>query len=360
MFDKSKIETALFGEVGFRQPYNPDYAILEPDLLTSRSGKYVTDNPYAKIEFYKDSQDYKDISDSDFNEQLRDVVRSAISDTCNAVFDSPSYIDRNLFYRYAFNPSDGVDTIPDGFIGYRIQVADKKNIAFEIKRVFLNFSPVGEDITILLFNSSINSPIESQVVTLTSEHQEVELNWVVNNSDGYYKGEFYLGYIYNSGSVSYQPIKREYNCANVLSVFTYLGIEEVKVPGHLTATLFNLEDYEGLSESTGLNFDVTVYEDFTDLIIQNSRLFADAIYYNVAISMINVYRASLRSNRNQRKSEEHIIRVIQEIEGQNEVGSVKIVGLSWKLKTELSSLKKSIEKLKKGYTGGMIKVVTMS
>ena len=361
MFNKEKIETALFGLVGFRQPYDPDYAILEPDLLTSRSGYYVTDNPYAKIEFFKDTIDYKDISDSDFNELLRDYERSAIADVCLQVFDKPSYIDRNLFYRFASNIGDGMDDIVDGFIGYRIQVADKKNIAFDIKRVFLEFDlngGSGESIDIMLFNSALNTPIYTESVVVTGDNQEVELDWTIDNTDGYYKGEFYLGYVYDSGSVSYKPIKRDYNCANVLSVFTYLNIEEVKVPGHSTATLFNLEDYEGLSESTGLNFDVTVYDDYTDLIIQNERLFANAVKMQTTINMISSYVASLRSNRNQRKSEEHIIRVIQEIEGQNEVGTVKIVGLRQQLNAQLHSIKKEIHKLQKGYFGGLIQVDT--
>lgn len=360
-FDKSKIETALFGLVGFRQPANPDYAILEPDLLTSRSGKYVNDNPYAKIEYFKDSQDYKDISDADFNELLRQKVYSGISNIANSVFDKPDYIDRQLFYRYALNKGDGTDDNPLGFIGYRIQVSNRKDLAFEIKRVLLNFDlggGSGETIDIVLYNSAIDTPIFSETVTITDTNQEVELNWVVNNTDAYYKGEFYLGYNYDPGAVSYKPYKRDYNAANVLSNISEIYIEEVKVVGHNTNTLFNLEDYDGLSESTGLNFDVLVFDDFTDLIIQNERLFSEAIEMSIAIDMINVYRATLRSNRNQRKSEEHIIRVIQEIEGQDEVGSVKIVGLRQRLSGKLTKIKKEIDKLRKGYFGGMLMVNT--
>ena len=112
--------------------------------------------------------------------------------------------------------------------------------------------------------------------------------------------------------------------------------------------------------STGLNFDMTVQDDYTDLIINNERLFADAIEMSRAIEIINTYRFSLRSNRNQRKSEEHLIRVIQEIEGQDEVGSVKIVGLRNRLSGKLTKLKKEIDKLRKGYFGGVIMVDTRS
>jgi hypothetical protein len=362
MFDKEKIQTALFGLVGFEQPYNPDYAILEPDLLVSRSGRYATENPYAKIEYFKDSQDYKDISDSEFNELLRRTVYKSISNICASVFDKPSYIDRNLFYRYALNKADGVDDIPEGFIGYEILPSNRKNLAFELKRVILNFDlggATGETIELMLFNSSIDTPIYSEVITLTDTNQEVELNWVVNNTSSMYKGEYYLGYNY-SNSVSYKPYKRDYNAANVLTCFKEIWMDEVKVVGHNTSTLFNLENTDGLSLSTGLNFDMTVYDDYTDLIINNERLFAEAIEMSIAIEMINTYRFSLRSNRNQRKSEEHLIRVIQEIEGQDEVGSVKIVGLRNRLSGKLTKLKKEIDKLRKGYFGGMIMVDTRS
>jgi len=229
-----------------------------------------------------------------------------------------------------------------------------------LKRVFLDFDlngGVGETIDLVLYNTALADPISTTTITITDPHQEVELNWVVNNSEGYYKGEFYLGYVYSSGTL-FKPYKRNYNASNVLSCYTHLYIEEIKVVNHTVNTLFNLDDVDGLSEATGLNFDLTVYSDYTDLIINNERLFGVAIYYQMAINILSEYTATLRSNRNQRKSEEDVVRIIQEIEGQDVEGSVKITGLRPQLFGQLHKIKKEVTKIKEGYFGKHFQVTT--
>ena len=74
MIQVSKIQNALLGIVGFNQPYNPSYAIVDADNLLSESGYFVTDNPYAKIEYIKDNQDFLKITDTDFNLLLIVVI----------------------------------------------------------------------------------------------------------------------------------------------------------------------------------------------------------------------------------------------------------------------------------------------
>ena len=66
MFSVTKM-AGLYGAVGVRQPFNAAYAIIDAANQVSRSGLFVTDNPICKVEFLKDSQDYNDITDADFN-----------------------------------------------------------------------------------------------------------------------------------------------------------------------------------------------------------------------------------------------------------------------------------------------------
>jgi len=42
MINITKIQTALSGLVGFKQPYNPDYAIVDSTNQASSSGYYIT------------------------------------------------------------------------------------------------------------------------------------------------------------------------------------------------------------------------------------------------------------------------------------------------------------------------------
>ena len=93
-----------------------------------------------------------------------------------------------------------------------------------------------------------------------------------------------------------------------------MGVEDYIFEGHTTDTLPNLDDEDSIDEATGLNPDFTVYEDFTDLITQNERLFARAINLDLQIKCMEMYLASLRSNLNERESKKQVQLLIAQID----------------------------------------------
>ncbi len=357
MVNIEKIQFSLLGLVGFKQPYNPDYAILDVNNQISESGYFVTDNPFAKIEFLKDTQDYIDISDSDFNNSLRDIKKTAISNVVNQVFNEYDFIDRSLMYKNASNKIN-LETLPIGFVGYKIEVSRLKNIAFKISRVLLDFSGTG-DITLLMWNTAKKEPIFSKTINISSDHQQEELNWVLDNSNDSYKGDYYIGYI-NDGLLTVTPFKREYNNANLMTNPTYLYLESVKVVDHLNNTLFNLDYVDGLSEDSGLNFDLSVYEDFTDFVINSKMMFARAVQLSSIINCIQLYMSSLRSSRNEKHASEIYQKVMIELEGTDNESAIKVKGLKKQLLSEITSIKSEIEKMQKGFKKqGCIMVSTL-
>jgi hypothetical protein len=347
MVNIEKIQFSLLGLVGFKQPYNPDYAILDVNNQISESGYFITDNSFAKIEFIKDTQDYIDISDNDFNNSLRDIKKTAISNVVNQVFNQYDFIDRSLMFKNASNKIN-TENLPLGFVGYKIQVSSLKNIAFKISRVLLDFSGTG-DVELIMWNTAKKEPIFSKVLTITSDHQQEELNWVLDNSNDSYKGDYYIGYI-NDGSLTVTPFKREYNNANVMTTPTYLSLESVKVVNHSGTTLFNLDNVDGLSEDSGLNFDFSVYEDFTDFVINNKMLFARAVQMSAVINCIQLYISSLRSSRNEKQASEIYQKIMIELEGTDNESAIKVIGLKKQLLSEITSIKSEIEKMRKGFT----------
>ncbi len=357
MFNVSKIN-GLYGVVGLRQPSNPTYAILDSDNTTSRSGYYASDNPFVKIEFLKSNTDYKDISDADFNTYLKGLQEESIVNVCGMVFNESDFIDRQVLYP---NTQNNVNTenLTGGLITHRIQVSPDKNIAFEISRVLLLFEGSG-DINLMLFNTSSPNPIFSKVITInTSSHEEV-LDWRVDNSGGTYKGEYYFGYRSNyNGIGTLKPYKRDYENSNIESCVSHLNIDKFQFVGHSSDILPDLTIKVAMSQSTGLNPDITVYEDYTDLIVQNEMLFAKAINLEFQINCLSQYLASLRSNNEQKTSERIMLRVIQEIEGQDRDGLVKITGLRPQLLRSIVSISKEIDRLRRGYFGGRIKRATL-
>lgn len=359
MFNVPKIQDKLYGVVGWRQPLNPDFDIVDAANLISRSGYFINDNPYAKIQYLHGTQDYAGISDIDFNTKLAEIQKSAISEVCNLVFNKTDYIDRQILFANANNKVT-TDTLPSGLVCYKIEIDRTKNVAFEIKRVFLDFEGAGQ-ITLMLFNSAEVNPIETMDIIITSKHQEVELNWIVDNSGSTYKGEYYLGYLTNDIDIgTLKPYKRDYNDSDIMSVITHLNITRISFPGVAVEELPDLEADDGLSENIGVNPDILIYEDYTDLIKQNETLFGRAVYLSTAIRCASIYLASNRSNMDARKAEQVVLRITKEIEGQNADGFVKITGLRPMLVSEINRIGKEIEKLNDGYFANEITMHTLT
>lgn len=344
MVNINKIQTSLLKIVGYQQPYNPKYAIVDIDNTTSESGYFITDNPYAKIEFVKDNQDYVGISNEQFNNLLENIKKSAISNVVNQVFSEYDFIDRNVLYKNSSNKIAS-ESLPNGFVGYEIEVSNAKNVAFKINRILLDFEGTG-DIELIAWNTSSKTPLYTKTVTINSDHEEVVLDWVFDNSDKTYKGEYYIGY--NTSGLTVTPYKRELNNGNIQSSYKYLEVEKVKVLNHNSTTLFNLQSIQGMSEDCGLNLDISLYDDYTDFILNNKMLFARAFQLQGTISCIQIYMASLRSNSNQSHANQVYEKIMIELEGTRADNVIYIKGIKNQLLSEIGSIRAEISKLKIG------------
>jgi hypothetical protein len=343
MIDVTTVISSLYKLVGLRQPFNPTYAILDTDNTTSTSGLYSSDNPYVKVEYIKESQDYIDISDVEFNQLIKQTQESAIISVCNDVFSDQDARQTDLLYSYAMNKVN-TTALESGWVGYKINVTNQKDVAFEIQKILLDFSGTG-DITIQLYNSNKQTPLFEQLVSITDTTQEIELNWIVNNSGDTYKGEYYLGYVVNA---LVEPFKRDYENSDIQNSFCDLIIDDVQFKGHTGSTIFDLTTDDGLSDYCGLNPSIVVYDDYTDTIIKNKRLFSRAIDLQYQIALMTMYQGSLRSNKDQRKSQDLFNAITVAIQGLNQDGSIKVKGALDKLNSEIVNIKREILKVQNG------------
>ena len=353
MIDVPKIQNKLYGLVGFRQPFNTDYAKIDSDNQVSRSGLFVTDNEFCKIEYIYDSQDYATISDANFNLYLKRKQKESIISVCNSVFDNAKFRERNLMFRNAQNKIN-TESISEGFVGYRVIPSCENNLGLLIKRVILSFQGT-DTITLYLYSSEQKEALFTKEIEITSDNQSVDLDWILDNTSNY-GGEYYLGYYNNNLDVL--PYKRDYKLSNVMTSFSDFEYYPINV-NHSGVDLFDLSIVENNSLSNGLNFDITTYDSFTDLILNNEQLFANAINLDLQISCLSTYIASLRSNSNERNADRITLRILTEIEGQNSEGSLKIVGLRTQLYRALNKIKKEIQSLQSGYFGDGIMTDTL-
>lgn len=357
MFNKTKAIAALTGLVGYDQPFNLDYDDVDDTNLGATSLRKVTDHQYCKIEYLLDCQDYKDITVAQFNTLLTRWINNSISNVLDGVFNfDPDFIDRQVLYQYA-NNKQTTDTLPAGFVGYRVRQSLEKNMAFEITRDILEFSGIGT-VNLLLFSSAKRAPIFNQSVAITSTLQEQVLNWKVDNTAEFYKGEYYYGYLTSGMSIA--PFKRDYQNSNVKSLLTFMSLENIQVPNVSTEILWDLENIDGADESWGLNPDISVYYDYTDSIIQNGRLFAKAIQLQSQIECLRVIDGSIRSNLNQRLGKEMLGKIMVEIEGAEFESGVKKIGIKQELLSEMNKIRKEMKRIKDGYFATGITVNTLT
>lgn len=342
MFDKTKATDSIFGLVGVQSSINPDYPTVDVDNSESRSGRNATDNPSFKIEYLFDNMDYPGATATDFNTWLTRFSKTAIGEVLDHVNDKSDFIDRQLLYQFANNKVN-TDSLPSGFVGYKISQSLDKCQAFEITRCILEFTGTG-DIELLLYNTAKSLPVKSKVVTISDTFQVEQLNWRVDNSDDYFKGDYYFGYQTNGLTVL--PYKRDYDKANVKSIVSGLCFDNISASySPIANELFDLNSIDGVSECWGLNPDVTVFDDYTDMFIQNEMLFAKAIELQMVINAIKTYISSMSSNANERFSVEQMNILTAQLEGIEG----RIDGYKPQLIREVSQLKKEIMKIKNGY-----------
>jgi hypothetical protein len=330
MYNRNLID-ARTGLVGFENSANPAYAMVNTTNQTSRSSRYFTDNPYCKIEYILDCMDYKDASGTQINTNLTKIQRVAFMNVCDELFNNEDYLERDLMYPYEQNKIN-LETLPAGFVGWRI--FKKAGIAFQINRIFCEFSNEGI-FTLYLFSSNQPTALESQEITVsTIGFQDVSLTgWIVDNTVNY-DGHYFLGYIKND----LIPYKRDYCNSDLKAYFKHLAFERIYVPGHSSDTLFNQDDIDGLSENPGINPDISVYRDYTDLIIRNENLFATAVQLAGQIEILRLIISSGRSNPTERITKQVVDKLLFELEGNPEL---KIYGLKNKYNQEIKKLKNS-------------------
>jgi len=357
MIDVSAINNGVMGLVGIRQPYDPDYAIFDANNLQSDSGLFVDDVAFVKGEFFIDVVAPFKTDDLQKNELFSRMMGTAATSVVSKVFNDVDFIDRQVFYSKANNLTKLQDDLKHGFLGYKIQVGEKKNIAFKINRLFLELEGSG-NLEIMLFNTNNQNAIETKTVPIVTSQKsyEIELNWTCNNT-GFYKGEWYIGYNYD---VNIQPFDRDFENASYENNIIGLEYEKISVNGHINSYLFDLDSVDEVSESNGMNLDITVYEDFTNLVLTNKFMFARAIQLQFAALLFQEYISSTRSNSNERYASNHKATIMAALKGTRGDG-IKESGLENSLNTELATLKKEVLKLRNGHKRGkQITVRTLS
>lgn len=330
MFSIKKIQNSLLGLVGIRQPHNLEYAVFDSSNTLSESGLFLNDVGIFKPEFFIDNSDT--LIPIELNSELENIKKASAVNICTKVFGQKQPIDFQQFFTNSTKKINA-KTLNSGLYGYLLTPLKKQNTALKINSVALEFDGLGE-LTINLIHADSNQILETKIINIASKYQVEDLNWYLD-SEIHYKGDYILGYIYNS---DLKPFYRDNLCINNVQDVCTSSVFELNRTDFTDIEVDNLTNN---SDYNGMNFSVSVYEDYTRFILQNKTLFAKALQIEIVCQIFNKVISSTRSNIKERYSKDLINLILIEIRGYESKKGLEAILLD-----EIAMLQQQIKELK--------------
>jgi hypothetical protein len=333
MFDSSQIKD--LGLVGWRASTVSGVPTLTaPNTDTSSGMVYQDFSSLVTVQNVWKVQEDAAISDANFNAFLTNLTNAAFVKVLNAVFQEQDYIENRVLFPYENTWTETIDN-DTSFVGFEINPANRRDLLIALNSVFTSFDSA-DTVKLLLFHSSKNAPIESKEISVAElTDTDTSLSWDLSNFT-YSGGKFYIGYL-RSGLTA-KAINREWNSANVQSCFNMFQIQPITVTGWDSETLFDVDDVDYESDTYGLNFDITSWKDYTNIILRNKNKFVNALGLQVAADVLDLILKSTSSNRIERELGSA---AFTELEGFINENLPRTVGISKKLINEIARIRKT-------------------
>ena len=335
MIKLSDIKTAMLGVNGWKQSLLSSAPVIDADNLATSSGAYYNSDfsSLITVDNIRSVYETPDLTDEQLNNLLTEIVQGSATKVLNAVFNEDDFIQNDILFPYE---NDFTKTITNdtSFVGYEIDISKTKNIVNIINRMTLTFNGV-DTVKMLLFNSGTKALVDSiEITTIADEETNQELtDWLLPYVNSVNGGKWYIGYL-RSGLTA-QAYNREYELANQMNCFSCIYMQPIKVDGHDTETLFDVNDITHTSEYYGLNFDISTFKYYNSLIIQNKNKFSQALGLQVAAYVLDMLANSVRSNDIERNIRSN---AILQLEGFERDG-IETIGILKKLDNEIQKLK---------------------
>ena len=205
------------------------------------------------------------------------------------------------------------------FVGLRFTLKRYSDLKLILNYVGLQFTQIQTDLTLYLFHSSQLDAVATTTITTTkaSSMEWTALAWdleYLNFTKNDAGGSFYVGY-FEADITSGQAIKHDFdfnrtpcaNCNNTTN-YNYYAYNLYNNYVDIEPIFVEQEDLNGIqlwdvndtgidmSNSFGLNFDLSMTCDITQSIVKNKELFYELIGKQVAVDLLREMAYSTRSN----------------------------------------------------------------
>ncbi|TAN17233.1 MAG: hypothetical protein EPN37_07205 [Chitinophagaceae bacterium] len=332
-FDTAKVLTALMGRMGWRQEGTSP--VLNEANLLSNSGRYFQDfHAIVTIQNVLSTMAEVAANDADFNAYLQSLQQSVIMAALNAVFIKPQLVESVLlFERGLYNPR--IVNNGSNFVGFQLRVAPG-DYAMQINSITLEFN---QDVTfnLYLYNQGRLAPIWTKSVSAKANDETViDITDLIfkHSSEDNKGGLFYLGY-FQSELGTAQAIQQNFFRWNVGKVYMAQSFEAKDHGDGTFDKVFIFRNYMNF----GLNFELSVFRDYTKTIIQNSYLFDELIGLHMAAKVMENVIFSERSNKTQRISKENESQIYTDLNQAMATEEIPFnVGIKTKIQREIKKV----------------------
>lgn len=340
MYNPSRVIDALFGRVGWRQPTQPEYAILtEPNTLT-KSGRYFQNSHWAvTIENIKATQPDADISDADFNLLLEEIQTSSILRTMTDIFDSPEVVDCVQTYDREDNEPDIRFIANTGkFVGWKITLAKTPEYVAALSSIALYFD-TDVEFELKCFVENKKDAIWTKVVKAIGGEEtivpidDLVLSYLGNQTR---TTAFYIGYFQDDlgEAKAFNEYVRNYwsGCLWRAEAFSANVANNKPV----------LPIHQFTSDTYGMNLQFTSYKDHTNVIVAQPQIFDEAVSLQVACNVLEMILSTNRSNGIERLSGEKMAEIYRSLNQQQFTEESPVgPGLKARYETEINKIRKS-------------------
>ena len=347
MYNVERVQAALFGRVGWRQPTQTEYAILtEPNILSKSKRYFQSSYAPVTIENIKDTMQDSDISDADFNLALEDMQKGAILRTLSEVFNSMETVDTVQVFDRQRDIAATLIENADRFVGYRIQIAPKTDYATALNRVALYFD-TDCSIELKCFVDNKAQAIWTKPMTaIGGETTFIDIDDLVLSymSDMSNTTIFYIGYFQEDLITTTDDVVTEAKAYNEpISWWKYGCLWYAESFEADKSGVKFITPVRGFTSKTyGLNLEFTSYKDHTNRICAQPQLFDEAVSLQVAVNVCEQILSSTRSNGVERITKEQLGDIYRQL---NQVRPTEErpygPGLSARYTAELDKLRKT-------------------
>lgn len=300
MYDIPTIKLNLAGVVGWRQPQETEFAILDASNLASSSG-LIFQGVHRLVTVKNLKNALPQLSDSQFNDEILDMQKDAIQKIVQSVFQlkkprTKALLDKLRLYDNANVKDDFIENVADRWVGYEIDLAKNNNLKVVIDALGSEFDAIKAGLDIKLFHSSQKAAIKTfSLTTLEDDSKFDDLTDFVMDYLTFVGGTYYIGYEMNDlGNV--RALNRTFDVSEQPNKPKHFQIRPIRVSNYVGPDLFDIDDIEIASETHGLNFEFTTTVDITNLISDQKQTFADLISKQMAINVLQTIINSTRTN----------------------------------------------------------------